>query len=105
MEIKVDKQEIFTDYVWSFMMPDHEHWKKEVENIVLIEKNKSIHNFSTENLENKPVQAHKTAWDSFLRYPAVLNILQIIAGTIQQAIEQEGWEAPRLKPKDGWIKC
>ena len=103
MEIKVDKQEIFTDYVWSFMMPDHEHWKKEVENIVLIEKNKSIHNFSTENLENKPVQAHKTAWDSFLRYPAVLNILQIIAGTIQQAIEQEGWEAPRLKPMDGWI--
>ena len=103
MEIKVDKQEIFTDYVWSFMMPDHEHWKKEVENIVLIEKNKAIHNFSTENLENKPVQAHKTAWDSFLRYPAVLNILQIIAGTIQQAIEQEGWEAPNLTAMDGWI--
>ena len=101
--VNVDKQEVFTDYVWSFMMPDHDHWKKEIENIVLIEKNKSMHNFSTENLENKPVQAHKTAWDSFARYPAVFNIIQIIAATIEQSIKQDGWEAPRLRPLDGWI--
>ena len=78
MEIKVDKQEVFTDYVWSFMMPDHDHWKKEIENIVLIEKNKSMHNFSTESLQDRPVRAHKTAWDSYARYPAVFNILKII---------------------------
>ena len=66
--VNVDKQEVFTDYVWSFMMPDHDYWKKEIENIVLIEKNKSLHNFSTENLEDKPVQAHKTAWDSHLKW-------------------------------------
>ena len=103
MEIKVDKQEVFTDYVWSFMMPDHEHWKKEVENIVLVEKNKALHNFSTENFQDRPVRAHKTAWDSFARYPAVFNIIQIIAATIEQSIKQDGWEAPRLRPLDGWI--
>ena len=90
MKIEVNKQEIFTDYVWSFMMPDHEHWKKEIENIVLVEKNKSIHNFSTENLQDKPVRAHKTAWDSFRRYPAVFNIVEIIAAVIKESIEQEG---------------
>ena len=45
MKIRVDRQEIFTDYVWSFMMPDHDYWKKEIENIVLIEKNKSLQNY------------------------------------------------------------
>ena len=103
MKIEVNKQEIFTDYVWSFMMPDHEHWKKEIENIVLVEKNKSIHNFSTENLQDKPVRAHKTAWDSFRRYPAVFNIVKIIAAVIKESIEQEGWEAPNLTAMDGWI--
>jgi len=103
MKIEVNKQEIFTDYVWSFMMPDHEHWKKEIENIVLVEKNKSIHNFSTENLQDKPVRAHKTAWDSFRRYPAVFNIVEIIAAVIKESIEQEGWEAPNLTAMDGWI--
>ena len=103
MKIKVDKHVIFTDYVWSFMMPDHEHWKKEIENIITVEKNKSIHNFSTENLQDRPVRAHKTAWDSFARYPAVFNILKIISSTIQQSIEQDGWEAPTLNPVDGWI--
>ena len=103
MEIKVDKQEVFTDYVWSFMMPNHEHWKKEIENIVLVEKNKALHNFSTENFQDRPVRAHKTAWDSFARYPAVFNIIEIIAATITKSIEQEGWEAPKLSPVDGWI--
>ena len=96
--VNVDKQAVFTDYVWSFMMPDHDYWKKEIENIVLIEKNKSLHNFSTENLEDKPVQAHKTAWDSHYRYPAIMNILKIISSAIQQSIKQDGWEAPDIKP-------
>jgi hypothetical protein len=72
MQVNVDKQEIFTDYMWSFMMPDHEHWKKQLEEIIKVEKNKSIHKFSIENKENKPVQAHKTPWDSHCRYFAVL---------------------------------
>ena len=49
------------------------------------------------------MRAHKTAWDSFARYPAVFNILKIISSTIQQSIEQDGWEAPTLNPVDGWI--
>ena len=103
MEIKVDKHAIFTDYVWSFTMPDHEHWKKEIENIITVEKNKSMHNFSTESLQDRPVRAHKTAWDSYARYPAVFNILKIISSTIRQSIQQDGWEAPTLTPIDGWI--
>ena len=103
MEIKVDKHAIFTDYVWSFTMPDHEHWKKEIENIITVEKNKEMHNFSTESLQDRPVRAHKTAWDSYARYPAVFNILKIISSTIRQSIQQDGWEAPTLTPINGWI--
>ncbi len=103
MEIKVNKQDIFVDSFWSFMMPDHQHWKKQLENIVMVEKNKDIHNFSNENKENKPVQAHKTSWDSHHRYPAVFNIMDLIATTIGQSIEQDGWEAPQLNPMNCWI--
>ena len=60
MKIEVSKHDIFTDCMWSFMMPDHEHWKKQLEDIVTVEKNKDVHKFSMENKENKPVQAHKT---------------------------------------------
>ena len=50
MKIEVSKHDIFTDYMWSFMMPDHEHWKKQLEDIVTVEKNKDVHKFSMENI-------------------------------------------------------
>jgi hypothetical protein len=103
MEIEVNKHDIFTDSFWSFTMPDHEHWKKQLEDIITVEKNKEKHNFSNENNENKPVQAHKTSWDSHYRYPSVFNIMNLISTTISQSIEQDGWETPKLNTMNCWI--
>ena len=104
MQVNVDKYEIFTDYMWSFMMPDHEHWKKQLEEIIKVEKNKSIHKFSIENKEDKPVQAHKTPWDSHCRYFAVFETQNIIKNIIIQSIRNDGWEVPtRMNAMNCWV--
>ena len=103
MKIEVSKHDIFTDCMWSFMMPDHEHWKKQLEDIVTVEKNKDVHKFSMENKDNKPVQAHKTPWDSHCRYFAAFETQNIIKKTIEQSIKQDGWEVPKLNTMECFI--
>lgn len=103
MQVEVNKHDIFTDSMWSFTMPDHEHWKKQLEDIITVEKNKNIHKFSMENKENRPVKAHKTPWDSHCRYFAVFETAKIINNVIMQSIKNDGWEAPQLNPLDCWI--
>jgi len=103
MQIEVNKHDIFTDSMWSFTMPDHEHWKKQLEDIITVEKNKNIHKFSMENKENKPVQAHKTPWDSHCRYFAVFETQNVIRNIITQSIKDDGWEVPHLNPMECWI--
>jgi len=103
MQVEVNKHDIFTDSMWSFTMPNHEHWKKQLEDIITVEKNKDIHKFSMENKEDRPVQAHKTPWDSHCRYFAVFETAKIINNVIMQSIKDDGWEAPQLNPLDCWI--
>jgi len=103
MQVEVNKHDIFTDNMWSFVMPDHEHWKKQLEDIITVEKNKNIHKFSMENKENKPVQAHKTPWDSHCRYFAVFETQNVIRNIITQSIKDDGWEVPHLNPMECWI--
>jgi len=104
MQLEVNKHDIFTDSVWSFMMPDHEHWKKQLEDIVTVEKNKDIHKFSIENKEDKPVQAHRTPWDSHCRYFAAFETQNIIKNIIIQSIRNDGWEVPtRMNAMNCWV--
>ena len=44
----IESHTLFVDKMWSAKMPNHEVFKKQVEDIMTIEKNKDIHQFSTE---------------------------------------------------------
>ena len=34
--ISISKTPLFTQEVYSFIMPDHEHWKDQIKNIILV---------------------------------------------------------------------
>ena len=63
--IAIEKIPLFTEEVYSFIMPDHNHWGKQIKNIVLVEKNKAIHDYSTIPEEDCNVKANRTTWDTF----------------------------------------
>jgi len=95
---------LFTEKLWSFQMPDHEHWKTQISNIMLVEKNKDKHKYSTQPLEECNVKAPRTSWDSHAQYPAVNHISNIIMKTFLPEIwKTEKFKVPGVCIESSWI--
>ena len=101
--IEIQKLPIFVDEVNFFTMPNHEHWKEQIHNIVKVEDNKNIHKFTTTPNEEDNVKANRTAWDSHLRYPAIGELTNEITDIIHSSILKDGYDAPYLSVGDAWI--
>jgi hypothetical protein len=103
IEIDITKIPLFTDEVSFFTMPDHEHWKEQIHNIIKVEDNKNIHKFTTIPNREDNVKANRTAWDSHLRYSAIGELTNKIVNIIHSSILKNGYDAPLLRIEDAWI--
>jgi len=104
MDNEITKHSIFVEEAWSFKMPNHSHWKKLIEQIVLVEKNKEKHQLTTQIKDECRVKGFRTAWDSHYRYDTVNKIINIILENfIFKIIKTEGYDAPDLRVDQCWI--
>ena len=103
IEIEITKTPLFTDEVSFFTMPDHEHWKEQIHNIIKVEDNKNIHKYTTIPNKEDSVKASRTAWDSHLRYSAIGTLTDKIVEIIHSSVRQDGYDAPLLRIEDAWI--
>jgi uncharacterized protein (TIGR02466 family) len=99
----IEKISLFTDEIYTFKMPHHDEWEKEIKTIIKVEENKNLHAFSTMPEDECNVKAKRTAWDSHIRYNSVNNIVNEIKIIIKNFIEIENYDAPNLHALDCWI--
>ena len=102
MTINISKHAIFTEEIYSFEMPNFNFWKKEINEIVKVEDN-DLHKHSTDLKFLSNVQAKRTAWDTHLKYPSMLNISKEFIKIIQSFVESENFDVPKIKLTDLWI--
>jgi hypothetical protein len=102
MTINISKHAIFTEEIYSFEMPNFNFWKKEINTIVKVEDN-DLHKHSTDLKFLSNVQAKRTAWDTHLKYPSMLNISKEFIKIIQSFVESENFDVPKIKLTDLWI--
>jgi uncharacterized protein (TIGR02466 family) len=103
MNLEIMKHNIFVEEAWSFTMPDHEKWRKEIKDIILVENNKEIHKHTTIPEEDCNVKAKRTAWDSHYRYPSIRSLTDELSNIIGDWIKKENFDAPYINVQDCWI--
>ena len=103
MNLEIIKHNIFIDEAWSFTMPNHEKWRKEIKDIILVENNKEIHKHTTIPEKDCNVKAKRTAWDSHYRYPSIRSLTEELANIMEDWIKKENFDAPCLRVQDFWI--
>ena len=102
MTIEISKHKLFTEEIYSFNMPDFNYWKKEINEIVKIENN-AVHNHSTDLKFLSNIQARRTAWDTHLRYPSMLNISKEFIKIIESFVKSEDFDVPSINLTELWI--
>tara|TARA_R100001086_G_scaffold21404_2_gene10367 strand:- start:2447 stop:3067 length:621 start_codon:yes stop_codon:yes gene_type:complete len=101
--IEIVKTPIFTHEVFSFRLPNFENYKKQIEQIILVEDNKSIHKIDTSISLEDNVKAKRTAWNSHQKYQPLKNICDDISIYIQEFIYKEDYDIPYLELEECWI--
>ena len=101
--MNINKIPIFTQEVFHFMLPNFEEWKKLINQIILVEENKNIHEHDTSPEEACNVMAKRTAWNSHQRYPALNMLCNEIRVYLNKFIEKENYDIPDLDVTDCWI--
>ena len=101
--INIEKHTIFTEDIYSFVMPAHGDWSEKIKNIIIVEDNKEIHQHTTIPKEACNVMGRRTAWDSHLRYPILQSLTKELEKIIQIFIEKENFDAPILRLQECWI--
>jgi len=101
--IEILKTPIFTYEVFSFNLPNFETYKKQIEQIVLVEENKSIHKIDTSPENECNVKAKRTAWNSHQKYHALQKICDDVSDYIKQFIANEDYDVPELETQNCWI--
>ena len=102
MTIEISKHKLFTEEIYSFNMPNFDYWKKEINEIVKIENN-AVHNHSTDLKFLSNIQARRTAWDTHLRYPSMLNISKEFIKIIESFVKSENFDVPSINLTELWI--
>ena len=101
--MNINKIPIFTQEVFHFTLPNFEEWKKLINQIILVEENKNIHEHDTSPEEACNVMAKRTAWNSHQRYPALNMLCNEIRVYLNKFIEKENYDIPDLDVTDCWI--
>ena len=101
--MNINKIPIFTQEVFHFTLPNFEEWQKLINQIILVEENKNIHEHDTSPEEACNVMAKRTAWNSHQRYPALNMLCNEIRVYLNKFIEKENYDIPDLDVTDCWI--
>mgnify|MGYP003110400066 FL=1 len=101
--IEILKTPIFTHEVFSFSLPNFETYKKQIEQIVLVEENKSIHKIDTSPENECNVKAKRTAWNSHQKYFALQRICDDVSNYVEQFVASEDYDAPKFETQECWI--
>ena len=100
--VEITKHTLFTEEVYTFNMPNHEFWKKEIDTIINVENNK-MHKISSKPEIQTNIKATRTGWDSHFRYPSIKNLSEEIKIILAEFIEAQGFDIPRIRVFDCWI--
>jgi|TARA_R100001594_G_scaffold31847_3_gene59267 uncharacterized protein (TIGR02466 family) len=100
--MKITKVPIFTQEIFYFQLPNFDKWKKQINQIILVEDNK-IHKHSTVPEKECNVMAKRTAWNSHERYGALNLICHEIMKTIKVAVDKENYDIPDLEIDECWL--
>ena len=100
---QINKLPIFTQEIFYFELPNFNEWKEQINQIILVEDNKQIHNHNTAPEENCNVMAKRTAWNSHERYSSLNLICEEIEKNIKIFVDKEGYDIPNLKVIDCWL--
>ncbi len=100
---KINRLPIFTQEVFYFTLPNFEEWKKNINQIILVEENKNVHKHNTlpENACN--IMAKRTAWNSHQRYSALNMLCVEVAKHLKNFIEKENYDIPSFEVSSCWI--
>ena len=101
--MNVNKIPIFTQEVFYFTLSNFEEWKKQINQIILVEENKNIHGHDTTPKQECNVMAKRTAWNSHQRYPVLQSLCDEIKDRIEKFIEKEDYDIPNLEIENCWI--
>ena len=101
--VQINKIPIFTDEVFYFKLPNFDIWKKQIEQIVLVEDNKKIHGVDTSPEDSCNIHAKRTAWNSHVRYPILNDLCNEIKNYLIDWIKQEDFDIPSLDLEECWI--
>jgi len=101
--LQIHRLPVFTNEVFSFQLPNFEKWEQQIKQIVLVEDNKKIHNYSSEPEEQCNVMAKRTAWNSHNRYPVLDLLCNEIKTFLNSFIQNENYDIPELQVEECWI--
>ena len=101
--ININKLAVFTDEVFYFDMPNFTDWKKQIEQIILIEENNSLRGKDDIPQEECNVKAKRTGFHSHLKYPALHNLCNYMKNILKDFIDKEQYDIPNLIVVDCWI--
>ena len=101
--IEISKTPIFTREVYSFLLPNCEQIKKDIQQIILVEENYNIHSINTKPEEECNIRAKRTAWNSHQKYPILQMLSDNIKEYILSFIKQEDYDIPKISTQNCWI--
>lgn len=101
--VQINRLPIFTNEIFSFELPNFKEWEKQIKQIVLVEDNKQIHNFSSTPKEKCNVMGSRTAWNSHQRYSSLKILCNEIEGYLHSFIKNEDYDIPKLVVHNCWI--
>ena len=98
----INKIPVFTQEICYFTLPNFEHFKEQIMQIILVESN-DVHQIKTSPDKECNIKAQRTAWNSHDRYPVVNNICKIVQDYLLEYIADEGYDIPELELINSWI--
>ena len=72
--MQIVKHPLFVEKCWSFPLIKHEEYKRRIDQIILVEKNKEKHEHTTEADTKCNVFAWRSDWNSHKNYPVLREI-------------------------------
>jgi uncharacterized protein (TIGR02466 family) len=100
---QINRLPIFTQEIFYFQLPNFNEWKKQVNQIILVEDNQEVHKHNTTPKENCNVMAKRTAWNSHERYSSLNLICEEIEKNIKIFIDKEDYDIPDLNVRNCWL--
>ena len=93
MKTEIDELIIFQEKCWTYKIPDHAEFKHLINQIIMVEENKNLHNMSHEATDQCNVYAWRSDWETHTTYPVMSNLTNLFVEILNKIAKQQ-----KLKP-------